>query len=342
MQTSGVQAGLRAVLLLLTGSALCACTTAQQGSTLNAKSSSAKTAKLQHGPAKQVYTYTAKDRECLKRAMYFESERSSEKGFLAVGSVIMNRLTSGIYPQTICGVVTQKNQFAPGLMTRKFEEETAPDLDKAADAVLKGARHPDVKDAMFFHRKGLRFGYDNMHYVAAAGGNVFYEKRDQDGQLQTAEPKPVDQYILAYAANGTQQSSLASVMTTPEAAPAAPASTASATVMTASLPSADNAATKGEASSGAPLNVAPVISAAVVRAGMPSDFVETYDVPQNSQVPAHTYQASLSATVPIPAARPDEPDLSSQKRRGAGIAVASQPNPNGLTYQDWVMRTGNW
>jgi len=344
MRTGGVRAVVQATLFLLTGTALSACTTAQNSAALNSKPSASKTARVQTGPAKQVYTYTAKDRECLKRAMYFESERSDESGFMAVGSVIMNRLTSGIYAPTICGVVTQKNQFAPGLMARKMDEATAPDLDKAADSVLKGARHPDVKEAMFFHRKGLKFRYDNMHYVAAAGGNVFYEKRDQDGQLQTAEPKPVDQYVLAYAADGMQQQAINSIMTGSNSAPLQASEPATVTV--ASLSSGSGSLSQ-PATTMSESTIAPVITAAVARSGMPSDFVTAYDVPQNSQsTDSHAFQAMPSATVPIPVARPDEPSFSSQKRPGAGIAMASPSRggagQSGMSYQDWNMRTGSW
>ncbi|MFL1877012.1 cell wall hydrolase, partial [Hansschlegelia beijingensis] len=45
------------------------------------------------------------ERECLARAMYFESNRSSDAGMLAVGTVVMNRLKSGKYGSTICQVV---------------------------------------------------------------------------------------------------------------------------------------------------------------------------------------------------------------------------------------------
>lgn len=158
-----------------------------------------KTVKPAPTPAKQVYHYSAKDRECLKRAMYFESKRTSRNGFMAVGTVVMNRLTSGAYPDTICGVVAQKNQFAPGVMTRTMDEATAPDLDGASEAILKGERHAAVKEAMFFHTDGLSFPYKNMSYVTVAGGNAFYEKRGRDGELQTPEPLPTSEYFLAFA-----------------------------------------------------------------------------------------------------------------------------------------------
>ena len=117
------------------------------------------------------------ERECLARAMYFESNKSAEDGMLAVGTVVANRVRSGRYGQTMCGVVAQHGQFAAGVMSRSMTGEAAERARKVADAVLGGHRHPAVREAMFFHTAGLRFRYDNMHYTTVAGGNIFYEKR---------------------------------------------------------------------------------------------------------------------------------------------------------------------
>ena len=117
-------------------------------------------------------------RNCLMRAMYFESIRSSREGLLAVGTVVMNRVESPKFPSSVCGVVGQRRQFAPGVLTRRVrgDQEELKDL---ADAILGGKRHPGVKRAKFFHTAGLRFPYKNMHYVLVAGGNAFYEKRSR-------------------------------------------------------------------------------------------------------------------------------------------------------------------
>lgn len=132
----------------------------------------------------KTYTYSPKDVNCLERAMFFESNRSSPDGLIAVGTVVMNRLASSQYPDTICGVVGQKNQFAPGVLTRKMNSAALPDVQAAADAVLKGKRHQGIKKSLFFHTAGLKFPYKNMHYTVVAGGNAFYEKRNRDGTLQ--------------------------------------------------------------------------------------------------------------------------------------------------------------
>ena len=113
--------------------------------------------------------------ECLARAMYFESNRSSESGMLAVGTVVMNRIDSGDYPRDVCAVVAQPKQFAPGVMTRPMGAGKELAME-TAHKVLSGARHEPVREAKFFHTAGLSFPYGNMHYTAIAGGNAFYEK----------------------------------------------------------------------------------------------------------------------------------------------------------------------
>jgi len=320
---------------------LSACTSAQTVSV----DTSHQSTKLPVEGQKTVYSYTNKDRECLKRAMYFESKRSSENGFLAVGSVIMNRLTSGIYPESICGVVSQKNQFAPGVMTRKMDESTAPSLNIAADAVLKGARHPDVKNAMFFHTEGYTFPYNNMHYVAAAGGNVFYEKRDEDGNLQTVAPKPANSYILAYSSNDPEQNPALSSSIIAEAAAGATTGTEVASAsptqtQTQAVTSLENNASADavQVAYAAPNPAAaPVITEEIIRSGIEETFATDHAVPQNSSYNSGGLrQVSLQsgARVPLPAARPD-----AQNRPGAGSAAANG-SPR-LTQANWALRTSN-
>lgn len=146
-------------------------------------------------------SYSGTERECLARAMFFESNRSSRDGLVAVGTVVMNRVNSEQYPDTICGVVGQKNQFAPGVLSRKMNSKALPDVMAAADAVLAGERHPAVHTAKFFHTAGLKFPYNNMHYVLEAGGNAFYEKRSRARRaLAAAEKKKPSTPELSYTA----------------------------------------------------------------------------------------------------------------------------------------------
>ncbi|MBP0614790.1 cell wall hydrolase [Jiella sp. KSK16Y-1] len=114
--------------------------------------------------------------ECMTRVMYFESNRSSPEGMLAVGTVVMNRVKSDKYPNSVCAVVGQKNQFAPGVLSREMGKGSRLAASMATK-VLNGGRHRYVGNAKFFHTAGMTFPYTNMHYLVEAGGNVFYEKR---------------------------------------------------------------------------------------------------------------------------------------------------------------------
>ena len=333
MRVTNAKTVVRGMLSLVAVAALSACTTADDSASLATKPSSSQTAKLSTGN-KKVYTYTAKDRDCLKRAMYFESQRTSESGFLAVGSVIMNRLTSGMYPPTICGVVSQEKQFAPGVMTRAMDQTSAPALENTADAILKGKRHPDVKEAMYFHQKGLHFRYTNMHYTAAAGGNVFYEKRDKDGELQTAEPKPVDQYVLAYADPSSPQTGIASALTAPGAviAPAtdiaSSLNTASTTALAAVAPTNADAADRTPAPVAGPA-VAPEITAEIAKASVVTAFDVSF--PATGTLPLTTGAITdldrAAVRIPVPLQRPDEQTRADGKRSGVGPRVDVRPNP---------------
>jgi hypothetical protein len=113
----------------------------------------------------------------MARVMYFESIRSSDEGMLAVGTVVMNRVESDKYPSTVCGVVGEKNQFAPGVLSKEMPAGKSRDRALGvAKAVLSGKRHRAVGKAMFFHTAGRTYRYSNMHYVLVAGGNAFYER----------------------------------------------------------------------------------------------------------------------------------------------------------------------
>ena len=152
------------------------------------------------------------DRQCLARAMYFESVRSSDDGMLAVGTVVMNRAKSGKYPKTICGVVGQRNQFAPGVLSKPMTEgKSRQRAERVAGQVLSGKRHRGVGNAMFFHTAGRTYRFENMHYVAIEGGNAFYERRPTQRRYiprtLVAQAGPRD----SIAASGWGRTSIAAV-----------------------------------------------------------------------------------------------------------------------------------
>lgn len=211
-----------------------------------AANTSAPAAKEPHEARKRAIELAKADpreKECLVRAMYFESNRSSDAGLLGVGTVVMNRVGAPRYPETICGVVGAPRQFAPGVLTRQMAARELPKAEAAADAILAGKRNEAVGNAKHFHMAGLRFSYANMHYVTVAGGNAFYVKGERPERRRIEEPS----YQLAAVTTPTPLATTASAGSTsfataplayaPETpAAAAPANPALQLVANATLP----------------------------------------------------------------------------------------------------------
>ncbi len=51
--------------------------------------------------------HKAKEQKCLAEAIYFEARNEPEIGQAAVAQVVLNRVRSGLYPASVCGVVYQ-------------------------------------------------------------------------------------------------------------------------------------------------------------------------------------------------------------------------------------------
>ena len=98
---------------------------------------------------------------CLAEAIYFESRSEPEDGQAAVAQVVLNRVRSGIYPTTVCGVVYQDRnrpfacQFTFACEGKSLRiEEPGPGRSRPASPadVVSGANYnPKVGDAVNYH-----------------------------------------------------------------------------------------------------------------------------------------------------------------------------------------------
>lgn len=228
------------LLLALAAPLLGACSTAPVETAATAASPAAKTPHEARKRAIALAKADPREKECLVRAMYFESNRTSEAGLLGVGTVVMNRVGSPRYPETICGVVGAPRQFAAGVLTRPMSPRDLPKAEAVAEAILAGKRNEAVGEAKHFHMAGLRFSYPNMHYVTVAGGNAFYVKGERPERRRGDEPGYQVAAVASPAPLATTASSPvpSSFADAPLAfAPASPAvSPASALVADAPLP----------------------------------------------------------------------------------------------------------
>ena len=92
--------------------------------------------------------------------IYCEAGNQSYEGMVGVGAVVMNRVKSGAYPNTIHSVIYASGQFTPamtGKVARVYEGKV-PDLCmQAAQAAIDG--ETTVGGATHFRRAGKREGF---------------------------------------------------------------------------------------------------------------------------------------------------------------------------------------
>ncbi len=100
---------------------------------------------------------SASDRELLAAIIYCEAGNQSHTGKVAVGNVVMNRVNSAKFPNSISSVVYQRGQFSPagsGWLNRVLKRGTVPaDCYAAADEALAGSK--PVGGSVFFMRREL-------------------------------------------------------------------------------------------------------------------------------------------------------------------------------------------
>ncbi len=101
---------------------------------------------------------------CLTEALYFEARGESMKGMFAVAEVILNRVDSRVYPDTVCKVVNQgtgeryRCQFTytcDGLAETIREPAAYERVGKVADLMLRGAPRTLTQGATYYHTKAV-------------------------------------------------------------------------------------------------------------------------------------------------------------------------------------------
>ena len=115
-------------------------------------------------------TFTAEDRYLLANLIYAEAGNQPYDGQVAVGSVVINRVLSSVFPNTVSGVIYQHKQFAPvldgHLALALAQNRATASCYKAADEAMTG--YTNVGQCVFFRTPipgltGLQIG-DHIFY----------------------------------------------------------------------------------------------------------------------------------------------------------------------------------
>lgn len=122
--------------------------------------------------------------ECLSEALYFEARGEGAKGVFAVAEVILNRVDSPRFPDTICKVVNQGTgrmhacQFSytcDGIPEVVGERRTMDRMEKIAGLFIDGAPRELTDGALFYHTKAVNpYWASAFDRVATIGEHHFY------------------------------------------------------------------------------------------------------------------------------------------------------------------------
>ena len=115
-------------------------------------------------------SFAEDDRYLLANLIYCEAGGEPYAGQLAVGAVVVNRVLSSVYPDTVTGVIYQNRQFPPvasgRLAIALAENRATPACYQAADEAMSGVTN--VGNCVYF-----RTPIEGLTGISI-GGHIFY------------------------------------------------------------------------------------------------------------------------------------------------------------------------
>ena len=143
-----------------------------------------------------VARVNAAERKCLAQAIYYEARSEKRIGQVAVADVVLNRVASPLFPNTICGVVFQGSerrtgcQFSftcDGSMAIRLNQRKWDASEELAGAILAGLRAPVSRNATHYHANYVNpYWAPRMTPTATIGTHKFY--RFPNRRIKEAAP----------------------------------------------------------------------------------------------------------------------------------------------------------
>lgn len=127
--------------------------------------------------------------QCMAKNIYWEAGNEPFEGKVAVAQVTMNRVASGKFPESVCGVVYQKTamyekvvcQFSWFCEANNVTKPIHPKLyqeseDVAKMVMLEGMRLPSLKEAIYYHADYIDPKW-NKQKITQIGHHIFYKEK---------------------------------------------------------------------------------------------------------------------------------------------------------------------
>jgi spore germination cell wall hydrolase CwlJ-like protein len=122
--------------------------------------------------------------QCLSEALYFEARGESVKGQFAVAEVILNRVESARFPDSVCGVIRQGTgkkygcQFTyncDGKPETITEQKAFDRVSKVAMMSIARTARPLTDGATHYHTTAVRPNWSRKYKkTAKIGVHIFY------------------------------------------------------------------------------------------------------------------------------------------------------------------------
>lgn len=158
----------------------------------------------------------AREQRCLAEAIYYEARGESRTGQMAVAEVVMNRVRSSVYPDTICGVVYQGSQRDTGCQfsfTCDGSMRTKPygrpwrEANAISTQMIAGQYQPLTHRATHYHTTAVD-PYWNASLIETTriGAHVFYRfpSKTERAYLAAARRIPLEPEADAAAASAPE------------------------------------------------------------------------------------------------------------------------------------------
>ena len=131
-----------------------------------------------------------KQLECLTRNIYWEAASEPFEGKVGVAQVTMNRVQSGKFASSVCGVVYQKNVVYQKVICqfswycenvskiRPIHKELWNESEEVAKKVLlENFRLPSLKNALYYHADYVNPGWQKPK-IEQIGRHIFYGEKN--------------------------------------------------------------------------------------------------------------------------------------------------------------------
>lgn len=144
--------------------------------------------RIKTDPSNREYI-TMKERtrqiECLAQNVYMEAANQNAEGKILVAQITINRSQSGKFPNDICKVVYQSNQFSwvnnvPRALRVRNQIAYNDAMDVSKKVLLEGFRLPSLKNSLYYHTKSVSPRWDkHMHIDAVIGDHIAYSESNE-------------------------------------------------------------------------------------------------------------------------------------------------------------------